>query len=403
MSRDGLFSAGPDSHAGKHGDGMSSRSSERYAPGQIMDLEFHQLDLRYEGLRVRRPERERRLLASLAERGQQVPIVIIALAGEPNRFLVIDGYKRIRALQRLGQDTVRATVWDMDESEALVLDRSLRTAEAETALEQGWLLAELHRGFGLSLDDLARRFDRSVSWVSRRLALVRELPESIQQRVRRGEIGAHAAMKYLVPMARANRDDCERLAEAIAWHKFTTQEVGELYAAWRTGLLPIRQRVIADPKLFLRARRELEEEEPVAVRAAENLLRNLDVAGAIARRALRQWRAATTAMNLAERENVWLCLQQVMSDFTRLSDQIEKENGYVESESADSDSGASPQGSGDAPDCKSATGLPECSQEGDPVGINRRPTHDSGGEGRALPANDPGFLCFLPGEPGPSP
>ena len=100
-----------------------------------MDLEFHQLDLRHEGLRVRRPERERRLLSSLADRGQQVAIVVIRLPEEPNRFLVIDGHKRIRALQRLGHDTVRATVWDMDETEALILDRSQRTAEGETALE----------------------------------------------------------------------------------------------------------------------------------------------------------------------------------------------------------------------------------------------------------------------------
>jgi hypothetical protein len=93
----------------------------------------------------------------------------------------------------------------MDEAEALVLDRSLRTAEQETALEQGWLLDELHRGLGLSFEDLARRFDRSVSWVSRRLALVKELPESVQTHVREGKIGAQAAMKYLVPMARAKR------------------------------------------------------------------------------------------------------------------------------------------------------------------------------------------------------
>jgi ParB/RepB/Spo0J family partition protein len=329
--------------------------------------------------------------------------VVIALADEPNRFLVIDGYKRIRALQRLGQDTVRATVWDMDETEALVLDRSLRTAEAETALEQAWLLVELHRSFGLSLDDLARRFDRSVSWVSRRLALVRELPDSVQQQVRRGEIGAHAAMKYLVPMARAKPQDCVRFAEAIAWHKFTTQEVGELYATWRTGLFHVRQRVLEDPKLFLRARRELEQEEPVAVRAGEELLRNLDVAGAIARRALRQWREATDAMNLDERENVWRCLQQVLSDLTRLSDQIEKDNGYVESKSAHSDPGASPQIGGDAPDSTGAAGLPECGQEGNPVRINRCTTDYSGGEGGTVPAKDPGALCFLPGEPGPSP
>jgi len=38
-----------------------------------VELEFHQLDLCYERLKVVRPEQERRLLASLAEVGQQVP------------------------------------------------------------------------------------------------------------------------------------------------------------------------------------------------------------------------------------------------------------------------------------------------------------------------------------------
>lgn len=46
-----------------------------------MDLEFHQLDRRYEDLRLRRPERERSLLASLAEQGQQVPIVVVSQDG----------------------------------------------------------------------------------------------------------------------------------------------------------------------------------------------------------------------------------------------------------------------------------------------------------------------------------
>ena len=72
--------------------------------------------------------------------------------------------------------------------------RSLRTAESESALEQGWLLAELHSSFGLGHDVLAQRFGRSPSWVSRRLALVSELPQAVQDEVRRGRIGAHAAM-----------------------------------------------------------------------------------------------------------------------------------------------------------------------------------------------------------------
>src|SRR5438309_1466503 len=63
-----------------------------------MQLEFHQLDRRWEHLRVRHPARQRRLLASLADSGQQTPIVVVAAEGLADRYVVIDGYKRIAAL-----------------------------------------------------------------------------------------------------------------------------------------------------------------------------------------------------------------------------------------------------------------------------------------------------------------
>src|ERR1019366_3559484 len=148
-------------------------------PQATMQLEFHQLDRRWEHLRVRQPHRQRRLMASLAESGQQTPIVVVLSPDHRDRYMVIDGHKRIAALQQLGRDTVEATVWAMSDAEALLLDRSLRFSSQETALEQGWLLSEREQRFGYSLEELARRFDRSVSWVSRRLALVELLPEAI--------------------------------------------------------------------------------------------------------------------------------------------------------------------------------------------------------------------------------
>ena len=60
-----------------------------------MQLEFHQLDRRWEHLRVQHAGRQRRLLASLAESGQQVPIVVVAADGQADRYVVIDGYKRV--------------------------------------------------------------------------------------------------------------------------------------------------------------------------------------------------------------------------------------------------------------------------------------------------------------------
>jgi ParB family transcriptional regulator, chromosome partitioning protein len=368
-----------------------------------MDLEFHQLDLRYESLRVRRQDRERRLLSSLAEHGQQVPIVVVAMAEDPNRFVVIDGYKRIRVLRKLGRDTVTAAVWDMPETEALILDRSLRTAEGETALEQGWLLSELYRSLEMSLEDLALRFDRSKSWVSRRLALVCELPESVQQYVRLGKIGAHAAMKYLVPIARTNKLSCERLGNEIARHQFSTREVGLIYDAWRKGPIYVQNNILDSPKLFLRTRREIEEYDPESVDAGKELLRNLDMVGGIARRAARHWKEAARTMNAAERENAWLCLQQAIDDLTRLSDKIEKENSYAESESEDGNTGTAQQGSGNAPDCPDAESIPCGSQDGHSFGIEYSAADYPPGESGRISSGDIGSVCILQRKPGPGP
>ena len=181
--------------------------------------------------------------------------------------MLVDGYKRVRALRRLSQDLVGATCWDLGEAEALVLDRLMRTGEGATALEQGWLLHELAGRFALSLEDLGRRFARSASWVSRRLALVEELPEAIQEHVRRGALPAHAAMKHLVPLARANPAACTRLVAAIAGQGLTNREVGQLYAAWRDGLPAIRERVLTAPLLFLKARQAVGARCPMTMAA----------------------------------------------------------------------------------------------------------------------------------------
>jgi ParB family chromosome partitioning protein len=117
----------------------------------------------------------------------------------------------------------------MSEAEALLLSRSLRFGPQESALEQGWLLAEMEQRFGHGLDELARRFDRSTSWVSRRLALVELLPEAIQQQVREGKLRAQVAMKYLVPVARVNADDCTRMAAVFVAHRYDTRQAGQLY------------------------------------------------------------------------------------------------------------------------------------------------------------------------------
>jgi ParB family transcriptional regulator, chromosome partitioning protein len=206
-----------------------------------VQLELHQLTLRYERLRKRQPREERGLLVSLSEIGQQLPVVVIE--EPPTQFILIDGYKRVRALKRLARDTVRATCWQVAESEALLLERGLRRG-SEDALDQAWLLAELQERCQWSLEELARRFEHSKSWVSGRLALLQALPASIQDQIRAGTVSAHAAMKYLVPLARVNAAAAQALATAMSPLKPTSRQVGALYAGWQTGTERTRELLV---------------------------------------------------------------------------------------------------------------------------------------------------------------
>jgi ParB family chromosome partitioning protein len=330
-----------------------------------VELEFHQLELRYERLRVRQPARERRLLASLADAGQQMPIVVVT-AG--SAYVVVDGHKRVRCLRRLHRDAIDAVVWEMAEPEALIFRQLLHTDATDSALEQAWLLRTLHEDHGLALDALARRFDRSVSWVSRRLGLVHALPESVQQRVQDGQLVAHAAMKYLVPLARANAADCRRLVDAIAPHRLTTRQIGRLYHVYATGPDATRELVLTDPLLVLRVTDDTPR-APVRpdASAPEALITDLHILGAVARRAGRRLQHGGGLLP-PERERAWRLFDQVQADFHDLQRHCEQELRDARSGNAHGDLELTSEGSRDPPDRPRPPDLPGGGSDGAPRG-----------------------------------
>ena len=143
---------------------------------KILELPLESLDMRYAGLRARRPLMEKRLMASLGETGQQSPVVVVA-GSEVGRYVVIDGHKRVRALKRLRADVVKAVIWEMPAVEALVAAYQMTSGSGWNVVEEGWLAWELVRGARLSTLEAGQRLDRSKAWVSGRLGLVESLPE----------------------------------------------------------------------------------------------------------------------------------------------------------------------------------------------------------------------------------
>lgn len=368
-----------------------------------MDLELRELELRYERLRVLRPARERQLLSSLAAAGQQVPIVVVADAATA-RPVVVDGYKRVRCLRQLVRDTVLATRLELGEPEALVLSHQMSTASNETALEQGWLLDELERRFGLSQDELSRRFDRSVSWVSRRLALVRELPDSVQQRVRSGEIVAHGAVKYLVPLARAKKSDCEGLVAAVAQARLSSRDLGILYAAWRDGTGKTRERLLAGPLICLKAIKEAQAGRPSEPGPGQRLLNDLDVLGAVARRAHKQLREGAGQRLLpGEGDEIIRCFEQSRIEVHRLGERLHKEVSDAGSGRARGDPGAASPGSGPASNIASDGVVAQGGAQGAPGGLGAGAAEHPATASGAVSRPDPRAARPVQGQPGPRP
>ena len=83
------------------GEGDSGREG-----ATVIEIEIARLDLRYAGVRGRQKRREGQVQGEVAAAGQQVPIVVVR---EEGRHVVVDGFKRVSAAKRLGQDTVQAT------------------------------------------------------------------------------------------------------------------------------------------------------------------------------------------------------------------------------------------------------------------------------------------------------
>jgi ParB family transcriptional regulator, chromosome partitioning protein len=252
-----------------------------------MVVELHELELRYEALRILGPRRLARLMSSMAQNGQQSAVVLLP---SEDGYVLLDGYARVAACRELGWDKLEGALLDMPDVEALLMTRRLENQSRRSALEDGWFISELVSHHGFCQRTVAARLHRSVSWVSRRLSLVELLPESVQAAVRRGVVPAHSAMKSLVPLARANREHCERMIAALGGTPVSVRELERLYLGWRRAAdEEVRERIVENPRLFLEAQSASQLVPKVqAGDPLEPLLNDLEGIVGLARRARRR-------------------------------------------------------------------------------------------------------------------
>ncbi len=229
------------------------------ATTQATEVDLHRLELRFAAARLIEPRAIEALAHSIEQSGQLIACIAVPDT-DGKRLILIDGYRRVQALHRLGRDTARVVTWNCELPQALLTVLAQSSRRPFAAMEEALLLQELVRGQGLSEREVARRSGRDVSWVSRRLELVCGLPDSVIAAVRQGTVSTWAATRVLAPLARANTAQASQLLAALAATPLSTRELYTWFQHYQTSPSAARERMVAQPRLFIQSLRAQEEQ-----------------------------------------------------------------------------------------------------------------------------------------------
>jgi ParB/RepB/Spo0J family partition protein len=189
-------------------------------------------------------------VAKLAEdikaEGQLKPIMVRPHPKEPNKYQVIDGEHRVRALQKLGNSLVRAEIHALSDEDAYY--RAMRINQLHgkrlEELEEACHINKMKALFEYSEDQIAKRFTRSQSWVRDRLTLALSLAPQVEEHVSsRLLTSTHA-----VEIARLPKGEQAKVADVVAQKNLSIKATrGFVQAVKKAETAEQKERILEKP------------------------------------------------------------------------------------------------------------------------------------------------------------
>lgn len=215
----------------------------------LIQIEFHQLQMPLATSRVINGRAIRGLAESLEKFGQINPGLAIE---DGENLILLDGYLRALALQKCGMDTIWVEVVTGDMATGLLMVLAKNQGRQWEPLEEAQLIQELIEVHGKTQQEVAVSLGKGPSWVSRRLGLLKALPEEVLEAVKTGVIGPWTANRIMAPLARANPGHASRLLEALKKQDWSSRELGLFLKHYEASTKPVRERMIERPDLFFK-------------------------------------------------------------------------------------------------------------------------------------------------------
>jgi ParB-like chromosome segregation protein Spo0J len=175
-------------------------------------------------LRSIHPQADARMVDSLRQLGQVFPVVVT------ERYELIDGFKRVRALRRLGVERVKARVLKLGVHALKAAMMDLNWSRGSISdLEEGMVVQSLCREDGLSQVEVAVLLGRHKSWVCRRLSLIERLGDEALEHIRLGLIPTSIGRE----LARLPRGNQPAALRTILKYRFCSRESALLISLLR--------------------------------------------------------------------------------------------------------------------------------------------------------------------------
>jgi len=208
------------------------------------EIEINQIDRQYEQCRLRDPDREKLLINSILEKGILRPLIGVIKSSD--RFILLDGFKRLRCSFKLKITVVPIESIGADETQAIINLIRLSNESKLNTLEEAIMIGELYKCSGLTLQGIAMELDRSPAWVSIRLGIMDEMSDTVKTAVFSGRFPLRSYMYTLRPFTRVKGFD-KNLADAfvqkVSGNKFSTRDIDKLAYVYFRGSSQIRQQI----------------------------------------------------------------------------------------------------------------------------------------------------------------
>lgn len=219
---------------------MKTRHEEEV---MVQEVEISSFDLRYERHRMKNSGVERKLLASIAERGISDPLEGVDTEG--GRVL-LNGFKRYRCAVKLGIGIVPYTSLGADEAEGILKLIRISNDRSLSILEQAGLIEELRNVHKMSVMEIARELSRSKAWVSVRLGITSEMSKTVRKKI---FSGAFPTYSYMYTLRQFRRINCVTDAEiddfvkAVAGKKLSIRDIERLAHGYFKGPAEFREQI----------------------------------------------------------------------------------------------------------------------------------------------------------------